>query len=36
MIKCEIYLRRIRPFIDADLIKLMTGIRRSPGILFLL
>lgn len=28
MIKRELYMRRIRPFIDTDLIKVMTGIRR--------
>lgn len=29
MIKRELYMRRIRPFIGSDLIKVMTGIRRS-------
>lgn len=29
MIKREAYMRRIRPFINTDLIKVMTGIRRS-------
>ncbi|MCM1119419.1 MAG: ATP-binding protein [bacterium] len=29
MIKREIYMRRIRPFIGSDLIKVMTGLRRS-------
>ena len=29
MIKREAYMARIRPFIDTDLIKVMTGIRRS-------
>ena len=29
MIKREAYMARIRPFIDPDLIKVMTGIRRS-------
>lgn len=29
MIKRETYLRRIRPFIDKDLVKILTGIRRS-------
>ncbi len=29
MIKRELYMRRIRPFIGGDLIKVMTGIRRS-------
>lgn len=29
MIKRELYMRRIRPFIGNDLIKVMTGIRRS-------
>lgn len=29
MIKRETYMRRIRPFIGSDLIKVMTGIRRS-------
>lgn len=29
MIKREIYLKKIRPFYDADLIKVITGIRRS-------
>lgn len=29
MIKRESYMARIRPFIDADLIKVLTGIRRS-------
>ena len=29
MIKRETYMRRIRPFIGGDLIKVMTGIRRS-------
>ena len=29
MIKREIYMSRIRPFIDRDLIKVLTGIRRS-------
>ncbi|GEM_PF-124696 len=28
MIKREIYLQRIRPFIDKDLVKILTGIRR--------
>ena len=28
MIKRELYMRRIRPFIGLDLIKVMTGIRR--------
>ena len=28
MIKRELYMRRIRPFIETDLIKVMTGIRR--------
>ena len=28
MIKRELYMKRIRPFIDSDLIKVMTGIRR--------
>lgn len=29
MIKREIYMEKIRPFIDTDLIKVLTGIRRS-------
>ena len=29
MIKRELYMRRIRPFIGTELIKVMTGIRRS-------
>ena len=29
MIKRESYMARIRPFIDDDLIKVLTGIRRS-------
>ena len=29
MIERELYMKRIRPFIDTDLIKVMTGIRRS-------
>ena len=29
MIKRESYMARIRPFIDGDLIKVLTGIRRS-------
>lgn len=29
MIKRELYMNRIRPFIDTDLIKVITGIRRS-------
>ena len=29
MIKREMYMRRIRPFIGSDLIKVMTGIRRK-------
>ena len=29
MIKRELYMRRIRPFIGTELIKIMTGIRRS-------
>ena len=29
MIKRETYMRRIRPFIGSDLVKVMTGIRRS-------
>ena len=28
MIKRELYMQRIRPFIDSELIKVMTGIRR--------
>lgn len=28
MIKRELYMKRIRPFIGSDLIKVMTGIRR--------
>ena len=28
MIKRELYLKRIRPFIDGDLVKVMTGVRR--------
>lgn len=28
MIKREVYMRRIRPFIDKDLVKILTGIRR--------
>ena len=28
MIKREMYMKRIRPFIGTDLIKVMTGIRR--------
>ena len=28
MIKRELYMRRIRPFIGTDLVKVMTGIRR--------
>ena len=28
MIKRELYMSRIRPFIGTDLIKVMTGIRR--------
>ena len=28
MIKRELYMQRIRPFIDTELIKVMTGIRR--------
>lgn len=29
MIQREGYMERIRPFIDSDLIKVMTGVRRS-------
>ena len=29
MIKRELYMKRIRPFIGGDLIKVMTGLRRS-------
>ena len=29
MIKRESYMRRIRPFINGELVKVMTGIRRS-------
>ena len=29
MIKWELYLRRIRPFIGGELVKVMTGLRRS-------
>ena len=29
MVKREMYMKRIRPFIGTDLIKVMTGIRRS-------
>lgn len=29
MIKREKYLQKIKPFIDKDLIKVLTGIRRS-------
>ena len=29
MVKRETYLRRIRPFIGGDLVKVMTGMRRS-------
>lgn len=29
MIEREIYMQRIRPFIDSDLVKVLTGIRRS-------
>jgi len=29
MIKRELYMSRIRPFIGGELIKVMTGIRRS-------
>ena len=29
MIKREMYMKRIRPFIGNDLIKVMTGIRRA-------
>ena len=29
MIKREMYMRRIRPFINTELIKVMTGLRRS-------
>ena len=29
MIKREMYMSRIRPFIGSDLVKVMTGIRRS-------
>ena len=29
MIQRETYMRRIRPFIDGDLLKALTGIRRS-------
>ena len=29
MIKREQYMRRIRPFIGSELVKVMTGIRRS-------
>ena len=29
MIKRELYMNRIRPFIGGELIKVMTGIRRS-------
>ena len=29
MIKREIYMQRIRPFINTDLIKVFTGIRRA-------
>ncbi len=28
MIKREMYMKRIRPFIDTDLVKVITGIRR--------
>ena len=28
MIKRELYMKRIRPFIGSDLVKVMTGIRR--------
>ena len=28
MVKRELYMKRIRPFIDSDLVKVMTGIRR--------
>ena len=28
MVKREMYMKRIRPFIGTDLIKVMTGIRR--------
>ena len=28
LIKRELYMRRIRPFIGTDLVKVMTGIRR--------
>ena len=28
MIKCELYMSRIRPFIGTSLIKVITGIRR--------
>lgn len=34
MIKRELYMRRIRPFIGGDLIKVMTGIRRSGKLQF--
>lgn len=29
MIKRELYMKRIRPFIGNDLIKVMTGVRRA-------
>ena len=29
MIERELYLKRIRPFIDTDMVKVMTGMRRS-------
>ena len=31
MIKRELYMKRIRPFIGNDLIKVMTGVRRKIG-----
>ena len=31
MIKRELYMNRIRPFIGGELIKVMTGIRRTGG-----
>ena len=34
MIKRELYMNRIRPFIGGELIKVMTGIRRSILLFF--
>ena len=29
MIKRDIYIKKIKPFIDKDIVKVLTGIRRS-------